>query len=174
MTEFWDMLKLALPALLCILTAVLVFTGMQRRQLIEARQEMRLKAFSTVMPLRIGAYERAVLFLHRIQPDNLMLRVDPNNKSAKMFKQQLLDEIRSEYDHNAVQQLYISDAAWSRLLFARDQTASLIQGADEGLGDRATGLDFAKKVLAEQNQRTEKPVDEAIQTLKKDIAKLFG
>lgn len=174
MTELWEIVKQALPALLCILAAVLVFSAMQRRQLTEARHEMRLKAFSTIMPLRIGAYERAVLFLHRIQPDNLMLRVDPNNKSAKLFKQQLLDEIRNEYDHNSVQQLYVSDAAWSRLLYARDQTASIIQGADEGMGDRATGLEFAKRVLAELNQRTEKPVDEAIQTLKKDIARLFA
>ncbi len=175
-----ELVKQVLPALLCIVTAVLVFYAtafsIERRQRSLEKQEMRLRAFSTVMPLRISAYERAVLFLSRIQLEALMLRTETQSKTARALKEQLLEEIRAEYEHNAVQQLYISDAGWSRLIFARDQMAEAIRtetdAVYETLGERASALDLARQLVAAFSERTDKPVEEAISLLKKELNRL--
>src|SRR5579862_6149598 len=51
-----------------------------------------------VVPARMQAYERIILFLERTQPENLVLRVLKNNNSARAFQAELAATVRNEYE----------------------------------------------------------------------------
>jgi hypothetical protein len=172
--QVFVVILLVVPTLLATGAAALVFRALLSQRRAAERQELRLNAFSAIVPLRIAAHERAVLFLTRIQPDAIILRSDVSRMNAGQLRQALLEDLRAEYEHNAVQQLYISDAAWTALLFARDTVAELIADAANELPPIASGLDYAQAVLTAVKDRNEGPVPtpitEAIRRLKADLA----
>lgn len=48
--------------------------------------------------MRLQAYERLVLYLERISPENLLFRVYKPGMSAKILQTELLKAVREEYD----------------------------------------------------------------------------
>src|SRR4051812_1556803 len=106
-----DLLKIAIPLGLAIVLVMVVLRQQLRREELKERYRIRMEAFSKLLPMKIAAYERALLYADRIHPANLIKRNDPNRKTAKMFEQFLLMEVEVEYEHNVVQQLYISESA---------------------------------------------------------------
>lgn len=53
-----------------------------------------------VLPLRLQAYERMALYLERIEPTQLVMRVHANGLSVPQEQNLLLTAIRSEFEHN--------------------------------------------------------------------------
>jgi len=72
------------------------------------------------------AYERLVLFLERINPSNMVLRMHKNNASAQMLEADMVKSIREEYEHNLSQQIYFSDEIWKLIKLAKEETIKLI------------------------------------------------
>lgn len=162
-----------LPSLVLLGAVVLVLNQQYRRQRQELSSEIRLRAFSQVMPLRLAAYERAMLFCTRMQPDALLLRAQPQGKTAAQLRSQLLDEIRTEYEHNAVQQLYVSEAAWEAVLSGRDGLVSAVSGAADGLGENATGVALGQALLRNLNEAGGDPFAPAVRLLKSDMQRML-
>lgn len=162
-----------LPALLVVGAVVFVLNQQYRRQRQELTSELRLRAFSQVMPLRLSAYERAMLFCTRMQPDTLLLRVQPAGKTAPQMRNQLLDEIRTEYEHNAVQQLYVSEAAWEALLTGRDNLVSAVTAAADAVGDQATAVALSQTLLRQLNDNGGDPFSPAVRLLRADMQRML-
>src|SRR5688500_11835907 len=57
-------------------------------------------------PLQVDATQRIVLFLERIAPNNLVMRLNNPGLPSRAFQQLLLDNIRQEYEHNLAQQIF--------------------------------------------------------------------
>ena len=68
-----------------------------------------------VIPLRLQAFERMVLFLERINPPNLLTREASAGDSVSGLQGKLVKSLRDEYEHNMSQQLYISDHSWEQI-----------------------------------------------------------
>lgn len=167
------LLAVVLPSGMVLASAYLTMKLQHRKQLLENRKELQLKAASTVMPLRISAYERAVLFCERITIESLVSRAEAREQSAEQLKAAMIDEIRAEYTHNAVQQLYISDGAWQSLTQARDKTIGLLAKAADQLPKTASGPMLLEQLLKEYQAAEEAPAKDAIQLLKRDMARGF-
>ena len=71
-----------------------------QREIELKKLDVRGRSIDTILPSRLQAYERMTLFLERISPQNLLIRLNNPAFSAKDFQKVLLDEIRSEYNHN--------------------------------------------------------------------------
>ena len=69
---------------------------------------------SVVLPLRLQAYERMALFLERIDPNQLVMRIHTPGLTVSQEQNLLLTAIRSEFEHNLSQQIYISDPVWQK------------------------------------------------------------
>ena len=84
MEEFLDILKYILPSLVVLAATLLVIKKFmdaeQRKHMYEIRKENQ----KVVTPLRLQAYERIVLLMERISPENLVLRVHKPGMSAKL------------------------------------------------------------------------------------------
>lgn len=72
------------------------------------------------LPLRLQAYERLALFLERINPSKLVIRVAPFGTDKMDYQNLLIQHIEQEYEHNLTQQIYITDECWTMLLTAKN------------------------------------------------------
>lgn len=126
-----------------------------------------------LFPLRLQAHERLIIFIERINPANLLLRLHQQGIGIKELQNLVLNEIKAEYQHNVTQQLYIDIISWNVIKKLKDDTIAMVNNAVQALPETATGIDLSKKVLQHMSTIEENPYDLTIDHLKKDIHKLF-
>ena len=120
--------------------------------------------------LKFAAYERLILFVHRIAPYQVMLRNHTADISVNQFKQALLNDIENEYQHNFTQQLYVSDAAWSVIKDIKDSTISLIKNSAKVLPPDSKVDDYVALVLKHVADLEVNPYEAAQIILKKELS----
>lgn len=172
-TEFVELLKILLPAVLVLVGVVVVFNLFLQREKQKERVELRSLTLSKVIPLKLQAYERSVLFLERISPENLIPRSEGSGKDLWFFHMQLQMEIRAEFEHNYSQQLYLTDQAWTELVDAKEKVLALINQSASELSPEATGIDLGRKVLEKMMNGQVPPTHQAIRKLKSEMAKVL-
>lgn len=174
MEDFLELLKIVLPSAVVFLTAYLILKKYLESNVTRQMKEIKAETQKTILPLRLQAYERIVLYLERISPNNLIMRVYKPGMSAKLLQAELTRSIREEYEHNMTQQVYVSHNSWILLKNAKEETIRMINVAGAGLGPEATGLELSA-VIFEMGQRSDKmPSDVAINFAKAEVQKLFS
>ncbi len=124
-----------------------------------------------VLPLRLQAYERMALFLERIEPNQLVMRIHNTGLNVAQEQNLLLTSIRSEFEHNLSQQIYISNDVWKHICNAKEDIIDIINAVAGQYEPTADSLEFAQALLA---AAAEKPVvDKAMLILKTDVQKLY-
>jgi hypothetical protein len=141
----------------------------------ERRRNMELiKASKAItVPMRLQAYERLVLFLERISPDTLLLRVKAQTHTNSDLHLALLQQIRSEYEHNISQQLYVSDETWSYVKETKERIVMLINDLSKQTHSDGDSNHFAKLILDKLIEAGESPVTPAICKLKAEARKIL-
>lgn len=165
--------KLIVPAALVLYGMYLVVRGQLNKELELKRMEIRGRSIETVLPNRLHAYERMTLFLERISPQNLVTRLNTGKFSAAELHQMLLFEIRNEYNHNASQQVYMSEEVWELIKNAKEDLIILINDASKELPDDASSLDLSKKIFEKVINKPVDPIQHAMTELKNEIRQTF-
>lgn len=135
--------------------------------------ELKKQRQEFFLPSRLEAYQRAVLFMERIHPNNLVMRLHNPGLPAKMLQAEFLKAIREEYDHNVAQQLFISPLGWKMVRDAKEETIKIINIAGNQLEATATGMDLSSKILAIVGEIGELPNDIVVEQLKSELQRLF-
>ena len=125
------------------------------------------------LPLRLQAYERLVLFIERINPANMLIRLNASAYTGAELHALVMEEIRSEYQHNITQQIYVSSRAWSVIKHIKDDTFNIVNNAYRSLPENATGLDMGKMILTYISELEDNPYDIGSIALRKDLEELF-
>jgi hypothetical protein len=168
-----EFVKILVPASIVLYAAYLLVRSFITKEVELKRLEVRGKAIETVLPNRLQAYERMVLFLERMSPQNLLVRLNVNGMPAREFHQLLLTEIRNEYNHNVSQQVYISENAWNLIKNAKeDLIVSINEAAGEMLPE-ATSLDLSKRIFEKSINKQVDPLNHALSELKKEVQQIF-
>lgn len=123
------------------------------------------------LPIRLQAYERIVLFLERINPVNLMMRVEPSGLDAPSYATFLIHNIQTEYEHNIAQQIYLSQDCWEIVMKAKNNIISQLRNTSI-TGEVQTGEELRTKVLQELTQ-TESASAVAISFIKEELKRVF-
>lgn len=97
--------------------------------------------------LKIGACERLILFLERINPESLISRLNQVQYTNRDFQIVVLQEIRKEYDYNLAQQLYISDTAWIAYENAKNEIISIINTASSQTKPNGNSMEICNHIL---------------------------
>ena len=168
-----DILKITIPALLVLLTAWLMLRNMIKNDQNKRRQELLLQGNKTLTPIRLQAYERVVLFLERISLESLIVRVSSPDMTASQLHTALLNTIRSEFEHNLSQQIYISPQAWEVVKSAKSNTIKTINNEAEKLPLKSTGMDLTKRLFDKVVEIEKEPTRVAINFIKEEIARIF-
>lgn len=128
---------------------------------------------TALLPLRLQAHERLIVFIERINPANLLVRLHQPAIELSALQSIILNEIKAEYQHNIAQQLYVDSTSWSVVRKLKDDTIAMINNVVQGLPENSTGVDLSKKVLQHMSTIEENPYELTINILKKDIQALF-
>jgi hypothetical protein len=168
-----DILKITIPSVIVFLTAWILLKNMISNDQDKRRQELIMQNSRTVLPIRLQAYERIVLFLERISLESLLVRTNTPGMSAAELHSMLLNTIRSEFEHNLSQQIYMSQQAWEVVKNARSNSIKIINTEFEQTPQTATGLEFSKHLLDRMMELEKEPTKTAIEYIKNEIARLM-
>jgi hypothetical protein len=165
--------KILIPASVVLYAAFLVVRSFIQKDIDLKKLEIRGKGIETVLPNRLHAYERMTLFLERMSPQNLLVRLNTGSMPAKEFQQILLAEVRNEYYHNVSQQVYISEEVWELIKNAKEDLIVNINDAAGEMGEGASSLDLSKKIFEKTMGKSVDPLAHALSELKREIQRIF-
>jgi hypothetical protein len=137
------------------------------------RAELRAQNQRQALPLRLQAYERLALFLERISPNSLVVRVKSGSLSNAEYLLLLQKSIRDEYEHNLSQQIYVSDEVWDYVTTAKSATVSLLNTVSAQLDPEASGAELSKALLGAAMELKQLPTQAALKHLKAEVAYEF-
>ncbi|MBN4061780.1 MAG: hypothetical protein COA57_06325 [Flavobacteriales bacterium] len=169
----FDILKIAIPAGLVVLVAYLIVKKFFENEEKKRRYESRKGNQQYTLPVRLQAYERMILFLERVSPESMLMRMNKPGMSAKALQSELTKTIRQEYEHNMAQQIYISNGAWELVKNAKEEMIRLVNIAASKMRDKATGLELSKTIFTMISEVGALPTHVAINYLKKEVRRMF-
>lgn len=173
MEAFLDFIKILVPASVVLYAAYLLVRSFVQKEVDLKRLEVRGRSIETVLPHRLQAYERMTLFLERISPQNLLVRLNTATMPAREFHQLLLNEIRNEYNHNASQQVYMSEQVWSLIKSAKEDLIVTINDSASVMTMDSTSLELSKKIFEQTIAKEVDSIAHALSELKKEIQQTF-
>jgi len=135
--------------------------------------ELRKDSVHEVFPKRLQAYERMVLFLERISPNSLVMRVHKVGMSSRLLQAELVRNIREEYEHNLAQQIYISPESWEMVKKTKDEMIHLVSVSAEKVNADASGTELAQMIFKISAELGKLPTYTTIDVLKKEIQQYF-
>ncbi len=183
-TDWTDVLIYFVPALLVLMAMFAMVKRFTDTQLTLLRKlldrDIQLKAMEDRMnrqrdglPLKLQAYERLILFLERISPDSLLIRVHQAEMPARLFYGELMANIRAEFEHNLSQQLYVTDDCWNAVVESKDQSVAWLKQAFDALPANASSVQLSAKIFEMASQSAGWPTQETIYTVKTEAQRLF-
>lgn len=173
MKDVYDILMVTIPALIVFFTAWMILRNMIRNDQEKRRQEMVLQNTKTVTPVKLHAYERIILFLERISLESLLVRVSTPDMAATQLHSALLTTIRSEFEHNLSQQIYMTQQAWEVVRNARSNSIKIINTEFEKLPAGSSGMDLSKRLLEKVMEMEKEPTRAAIEFVKAEVSRIL-
>lgn len=110
-----------------------------------------------VIPLKIQAYERLVLYLERIRFQVLVKRVFMPGMSRTDFQFTLIQNVQDELEHNLAQRLYVSEPVWFNVIVTKDEVLKSINAAF-GENQDADAATMAQVIASMDNSLIDKVV----------------
>jgi len=172
MELFYEIIKFTLPAVIVFLTTYFLVKNFLDQDIRKEAMNIKRGNREIITPIRLQAFERLALFLERINPNNIVLRVNIHT-SAGMLEAEIIKTIRSEFDHNVAQQIYISKKTWDAIVRAKDESIKLVNVAATRVNKEASGMELAQTLLIVSAQLTQLPTKEALDLMKKEISTEF-
>lgn len=99
------------------------------------------------LKLRLQAYERFTIYAERSSLKNLVSRTSSSGMTVVDLQLALLDTLRSEYEYNVSQQIYISPEIWKAIGNLKDQNIFIINQLAATLPSDANAIELSKRIL---------------------------
>ena len=164
-----ESLAYILPAAVTGFVAYYMFNGFVKHQNSEKKLELIAQKKKDSLPIKLQAYERMLLFCERINPVKMLLRIKPLTENTQEYLQLLIGNIEQEFEHNLVQQIYISNDTWTAILATKNAVINKLKQVAETSN---TANDLREKVLIDYS-KTLPPTETAIAFIKNEVKKLL-
>lgn len=110
-----------------------------------------------IVPLRIQACERLMLYVERIQFPVLVKRVFYPGISRNDFQFSLMQNVQDEFEHNLAQRLYVSEDTWKLIDLAKEEVLQNINAVFTDNPDADVAM-IAQKLASFENPMVDKSV----------------
>ncbi|MGV6828958.1 MAG: DUF7935 family protein [Flavobacteriales bacterium] len=160
-----------LPAIVVGLVAYYFFKGHTANEEGRRRYLIQKEAQKITIPIRLQAYERLTLFLERIDPNKLLLRVKPFSDNIQEYETLLIQNIENEYEHNLVQQIYVSTDCWNLINAAKNATIKVIR--QTSMNEKVDSSDKLRETLLNHFVGELTPSKKALVYVNKEVRELF-
>lgn len=176
--ELLELAKYIIPMALALLGVYLLMTNFFQNEWKRRNADTRLtkenERQKVLLPIQLQAYERLILFLERINPNSSLHRLRQKGMSANDLQLALIANIRDEFEHNVVQQLYVSEDAWQLIRSVKEEMVKFYNLLGAQMPDGATELDYSRAIFDYlMNSTSDLPTATAIKYLKQDAGRLF-
>ena len=169
--KIFEVLLYAVPSLITGMIAYYFFKEHTKNE--DGRRRFLLHKDMQVnsMPLRLQAYERMALFLERISPSKLLIRMSPTSSNKEDYESLLIAAIEQEFEHNLSQQIYISDECWNIITAAKNATIQLIRKAS--LLEKTNSANKLREVVLTEMMEKRAPSDAALSYIKQEVSEMW-
>ena len=127
--------------------AFLFWKQRKEAKVLEEQYEKAKTAPPATQPLQLQAYERLILLVDRIALPNVISRTSTAGLTARDMQMLLAQTIRTEYEYNVTQQIYVSQQAWEAVRNLKDQNIMIVNQIGSFLPAEATGQDLSLSIL---------------------------
>jgi hypothetical protein len=151
MAQFLEILKYTIPSLVLFATTYYLLKGFMGHQIQVEQLKLRQSQGKDGFGLKLNALERLTILNDRTSIDNLYYRLYHNEMGVNELRKTMMIAVQQEYEHNATQQLYVSEEVWQILSLAKDHTLNII-----AQGEGHEGMEFFQSM---KRYMVEKGVD---------------
>lgn len=125
-SQIIELVSYTLPSLIMAFVAYSFFDLYTKNESEKRKYLLKKDSKPDTLSLRLQAYERMALFLERINPSQLLVRITPISDDKIDYQNFVIAQIEQEFEHNLTQQIYISDECWSTITTAKNATIQMI------------------------------------------------
>ena len=166
-SKLLEILAYTLPALITGTVAYYFFDLHTKNEEGRRRFLLNKEAQKDALPLRLEAFERMVLFLERINPTKLLIRLTPFSSDKNDYENYVIAQIEQEFEHNLSQQIYMSDECWTIIVTAKNATIQMIRKAN--MSERVDSADKLREVILSDLMEKATPSSAALSFLKNEV-----
>ncbi|MGK4568100.1 hypothetical protein [Flavobacterium sp. 3HN19-14] len=163
-----EIFSYTIPSLITGGVAFLFFKQHMVNEAGKRRFALHREAQKHALPLRLQAYERMSLFLERISPSKLLLRVPPVSPDKNDYEQYIIAHIEQEFEHNLTQQIYISDECWTIITAAKNTTIQQIRNAAKS--EKVIDANGLREAILTDSITKESPTITALAFIKSEVS----
>lgn len=143
------------------------------RRSAKERSEVKAARLAINYPLQLQAAERMVLFLERIKPQNLLTRLGVEHAGPTELQQKILQEIRTELDHNTAQQLYLGKETWRKITTAATTTSGALVHAVAERAAMSGTKEIIVSILQHEDEAVRTLIEGALDAIKEEVQQNF-
>jgi hypothetical protein len=158
-----------LPAAVTGFVAYSIFKGFISLQKSEKKLELLSNKSKESLPIKLKAYERMLLFCDRICPIKIVVRITPLSENTNDYLELLLANIEQEFEHNLVQQIYISKDSWTAIIAAKNAVINKLKQ----VADKANSANDLRENILIDYSKIIPPTETAIAFIKYEVNKLL-
>jgi hypothetical protein len=166
-----ELLCYTLPAIITGIVAYYFFNLHTKNEEGRRRYLLNKDTQKDALPLRLQAFERMTLFLERINPGKLLIRISPNSEDKNDYENLLISNIEQEFEHNLTQQIYMSDECWTVIVTAKNATIQMIRRTN--MSDRVDSANKLREVIMNDLMEKQSPSAVALSYIKNEVKYLF-
>ena len=170
-TKIIELLSYTLPAIITGVVAYYFFNLHTKNEEGRRRYLLNKDTQKDALPLRLQAFERMTLFLERINPGKLLIRLSPNSENKNDYENLLISSIEQEFEHNLTQQIYMSDECWTVIVTAKNATIQMIRRTN--MSDRVDTANKLREVIMKDLMDKQSPSAVALSYIKNEVKYLF-
>ena len=173
MNLLFSVVILIISATSLILVVYAFLRKQGQKEIILLQAELKKRNQEYFLPMRLEAYQRAILLLERIHPNSLVMRFHNPGLPARALQLEMIKSIREEYNHNVAQQLFISTEGWNMIKNSKEDIIKLINAAGDQMNTQSTGLELSSKIFEMLSQLNQLSSEISVEYLKKEFQNLL-
>jgi RNase H-fold protein (predicted Holliday junction resolvase) len=166
-----EILAYTLPSLITGGVAYFLFNSYFKDQQNMRRWLLQKENQKDSLPLRLQAYERMALFLERINPSNLLIRVTPFSSDKNQYESLIIEHINQEYEHNITQQIYVTDECWTIIMTAKNTTIQNIRKTN--MNEKVDSANKLRETILSDLLDNQSPSTLALAFLKDEVGRII-
>ncbi|CAM3364384.1 hypothetical protein SL054_000895 [Flavobacterium psychrophilum] len=170
-SKIFEILAYTLPSLITGSVAYYLFNAHFKDQQNTRRWLLQKENQKDSLPLRLQAYERMALFLERINPSNLLIRITPFSSDKYQYENLIIEHINQEYEHNITQQIYLTDECWTIIQTAKNTTIQNIRKTN--MSDKVDSANKLREAILSDLLDSQSPSTIALSFLKDEVGQII-
>lgn len=170
-TRIIELISYSLPTIIMAFVAYSFFDLYTKNETAKRNYLLQKDTKPDTLSLRLQAYERMTLFLERINPSQLLVRIAPISDNKIDYQNFVIAQIEQEFEHNLAQQIYISDECWSTITTAKNATIQMILLATKN--EKTTDANQLREVILQNLLEKQSPSNIALSFIKNEVSLLW-